>query len=80
VVPAYELIGTAVALATSIASTHGPTLRRVREMYDLARDGTGADALAAERAAVTDGRVAIVDPDGLAERRREVFARGREQH
>jgi enoyl-CoA hydratase len=79
VVPATDLIGAAVALATSIASTHGPTLRRVREMYDLVRDGTGADALAAERESVTDGRVAIADPDGLAERRSAVFSRGRAQ-
>jgi len=79
VVPPTELMGAAAALATNIASTHGPTLRRIREIYDLVRDGSGADALAAERESVVDGRVAIADPDGLADRRSAVFARGRGQ-
>jgi enoyl-CoA hydratase len=76
VVPAADLLGTAVGLATSIASTHEPTLRRVREIYDLARDGAGADALAAERATAAGG---VPVADGLAARRDAVFARGREQ-
>jgi enoyl-CoA hydratase len=78
VVPAADLVATAVALATSIASTHEPTLRRVREIYDLERDGAGADALAAERETAAGG-VSFGDPDDLAARRRAVFARGRDQ-
>jgi enoyl-CoA hydratase/carnithine racemase len=79
VVPASDLLATAVALAASIASTHEPTLRRVREIYDLVRDGAGADALAAERETAAGGRVAIADPAGLADRRAAVFERGRAQ-
>ena len=77
VMPAADLLGTAVGLAASIASTHEPTLRRVREIYDLVRDGAGADALAAERETATGGRVAIAA--GLADRREAVFERGRAQ-
>jgi len=77
VMPAADLLGTAVGLAASIASTHEPTLRRVREIYDLVRDGAGAEALAAERETATGGRVAIAD--GLADRREAVFERGRAQ-
>lgn len=76
VVAAADLLGTAVGLATSIASTHEPTLRRVREIYDLVRDGAGADALAAERATASGG---VPVADGLAARRDAVFARGRSQ-
>jgi enoyl-CoA hydratase len=78
VVPAADLVATAIALATSIASTHEPTLRRGREIYDLTRDGAGAEALAAERETAAGG-VSFGDPDDLAARRREVFARGRDQ-
>jgi enoyl-CoA hydratase len=74
VVPAADLLDAAVGLATSIASTHEPTLRRVRELYDLVRDGTGADALSAER---EPGRVEVAD--GVAVRAEAVFARGRAQ-
>src|SRR5690349_12292119 len=72
VVPAADLVDAAVALATSVASTHEPTLRRVREIYDLGRDGTGADALTAER---EPGRVQVAD--GVAARAEAVFTRGR---
>jgi enoyl-CoA hydratase len=76
VVPAGDLLAAAVGLAASVASTHEPTLRRVREIYDLVRDGAGADALAAERATAAGG---VPIADGLADRRDAVFARGRSQ-
>jgi len=77
VVPAADLVGTAVGLATSVASTHEPTLHRIREIYDAVRDGTGADALAEERRSARGGQVSVAD--GLAARTGEVFERGRSQ-
>jgi enoyl-CoA hydratase len=77
VVPAADLIGTAVALATSVASTHEPTLRRIREIYDTVRDGTGAAALAEERRSAHGGRASVAD--GVADRAAAVFERGRTQ-
>jgi enoyl-CoA hydratase len=73
-----SLVGRAVQLATSVTSTDQGTATRIRELYDLTRDQTAAQALAAE-VALQAGGVAISDPAAFAARRAAVFARGRGQ-
>lgn len=69
VTAADALLPRAVQLATAIAQSHAPTVARIREFYDLSRDGTGTDALAAEvDAAEAAGGLAILDPDTLTRR------------
>lgn len=70
------LIDRAVELAASIGSTDRATLDAVRGIYDQARDGTGADALKREAEYARQG-FHMSDPDGFAERRAALFARGR---
>lgn len=77
-VPHDSLLERAVALAANVTSTDKATAARIRELYDLSRDQTGADTLAAEITMSSDG-VLISDPGGFAGRRAAVFARGRAQ-
>lgn len=76
VVPHEELVGRCVALAASITTTAPETLARIRHLYDLGRDGTGALSLAGEAEAAGTG-LAMEDPEEFATRRAAVFARGR---
>ena len=78
VVPHDRLLPRAVELAQSIATTVPETLRRIREIYDIIRDGTGADGIRAELETAGQG-LALADPAGLAERRRALMDRGRAQ-
>jgi len=78
VVPHDRLLPRAVELAQSIATTVPETLRRIREIYDIIRDGTGADGIRAELETAGQG-LAFADPAGLAERRRALMDRGRAQ-
>jgi enoyl-CoA hydratase len=71
-----SLLERAVQLAASVTSTDQATAARIRELYDLTRDQTGAQTLAAEKALSADG-VLISDPEAFAARRAAVFARGR---
>jgi len=73
-----SLVERAVQLAASVTSTDKATATRIRELYDLTRDQTGAQTLAAEIALSSDG-VLIGDPEAFAARRAAVFARGRTQ-
>ncbi|MEU6432458.1 enoyl-CoA hydratase [Microbispora sp. NPDC046973] len=73
-----RLLPRAVELAQSIATTTPETLGRIREIYDLLRDGTGADGLRAELETGRDG-LTIASPEDFAARRRAVFDRGRTQ-
>jgi enoyl-CoA hydratase len=77
-VPHDSLLERAVALATAVTSTDKATAARIRELYDLSRDQTGAAALAAE-IEISSAGVLISDPGGFAARRAAVFARGRAQ-
>ena len=78
VVPQETLVSTAVGIAESIASTNQVTLDRVREIYGLVRDGSGAAGLAAELE--TAGQTLAIDsPEEFAARRDAVFARARGQ-
>jgi enoyl-CoA hydratase len=77
-VPHDSLLERAVALAAAVTSTDKATAARIRELYDLSRDQTGAGALAAE-IEISSAGVLISDPGGFAARRAAVFARGRAQ-
>jgi len=77
-VPHEALMGRAVQLAASVATTDRATVTRIRELYDVTRDQTGAQTLAAELALSGDG-VQIGDREAFAARRAAVFARGRRQ-
>ena len=76
VVEPDRLIDRAIELAASIGSTDRATLDVVRGIYDEARDGTGAVALAREAEFAQQG-FHMSDPEGFAERRAALFARGR---
>jgi len=78
VVPHDRLLPRAVELAQSIATTVPETLHRIREIYDIIRDGTGGDGLRAELESAKDG-LAIADPQAFAARRRALVERGRTQ-
>jgi len=78
VVPHGELLARSVQIATSIASTAPSTLARIRQTYDVGRDGTGADALGIEAERSGSG-LTVEDPGGFAARRSSVFSRGRAQ-
>jgi enoyl-CoA hydratase len=73
------LLERAVALATSVTSTDRATVARIRELYDVACDRGGAQALAAEQALAGPGGVRVSDPKAFAARRAAVFTRGRAQ-
>jgi len=76
VVPHGELLARCTELAASVASTAPATLARIRQLYDLGRDGTAAESLAAEAEASRAG-FPMEDPGQFAARRAAVFARGR---
>jgi enoyl-CoA hydratase len=78
VVSHAELMTRCVQIAASIASTAPATLARIRQTYDAGRDGTGADALAAEAEHSGSG-LTVEDPGGFAARQLSVFSRGRAQ-
>jgi enoyl-CoA hydratase len=78
VVPHAQLLERAVQLATDVTSTDPTTLARIRGIYRLGADGSGADALAAEQQASAEG-LELADPEQFASRRAAVFARGRQQ-
>jgi len=78
VVPHGELLARCTELAISITSTAPDTLGRVRHSYNLGRDGTGAESLAAE-AKWSEAGLAMEDPGQFASRRAAVFSRGRAQ-
>lgn len=78
VVPHGELLPRCVAVAASIASTAPSTLARIRQAYDIGRDGTGADSLAIEAERSGDG-LTVEDPGAFAARRAALFSRGKGQ-
>lgn len=78
VVPHERLLPRAIELASSIASTTPETLRGIREIYNILRDGTGNDGLQAELETGGDG-LSIAHPEEFAARRQAVLARGRTQ-
>src|SRR5262249_34589929 len=78
VVPHDELLARCTELAVSITGAASGTLGRIRHSYNLGRDGTGADSLAAE-AAWSGAGLVMEDPGQFAARRAAVFSRGRAQ-
>ena len=78
VVPHGELLARCTELAVSITGAASGTLGRIRHSYNLGRDGTGADSLAAE-AAWSGAGLVMEDPGQFAARRAAVFSRGRAQ-
>jgi enoyl-CoA hydratase len=77
-VPHDSLLDRAVQLARNVTSTDKETVTRIRGLYDLTRDQTGAQTLAQEIALSSSG-VMVPDPEAFAARRAAVFARGRAQ-
>lgn len=78
VVEAGGLLSRCEQLAASIAATNRPTVATVREIYNASRDQTGATALTMEAEHAADG-FTMDDPGSFAERRAQVFERGRSQ-
>jgi enoyl-CoA hydratase len=72
------LLNRAVAIAQATATTSRGTLSKVRELYDLVRDGTGGAALQAERDMAAGGLL-LETPQQLDARRAAMLARGRAQ-
>jgi enoyl-CoA hydratase/carnithine racemase len=77
-VPHDELLGRAVALASSVTSTDSGALGRILGLYDIARDQGAGRALEQEQV-IAAGRELVSDPGAFAARRAAVFARGRSQ-
>jgi enoyl-CoA hydratase len=77
-VPHDSLLDRAIELARSVTTTDRGTVTRIRELYDLTRDQSGARTLAREIELSAAG-VSAGDPAEFAARRQAVFARGRSQ-
>lgn len=78
VVPHADLMSTPVQRAIGVTSTDGGTLRRIREIYDLVANGSGADGRRAELES-RGGELALASPEAFAARRDAVVSRGRQQ-
>jgi enoyl-CoA hydratase len=72
------LLPRAVEIATAVGSTTRSTLDRIRGIYDTVRTGTKGDALRIEGEIAAAG-FEMADPDAFAQRREQVFQRGRQQ-
>jgi enoyl-CoA hydratase len=77
-VPHDSLLDRALQLARNVTSTDRETVTRIRQLYDLTRDETGARTLARE-IELSSSSVLVPDPAAFAARRAAVFARGRAQ-
>ncbi len=73
-----RLLPRAVEIATAIASTTRSTLDRIRGIYDDVRAGSAGDAWRIE-GEIAAGGFEMADPDAFAQRREQVFQRGRGQ-
>jgi enoyl-CoA hydratase len=78
VVPHADLVSTAVQRAVDVTSTDAGTVRRIREIYDLVANGTGADGRHAELES-SGGGLTLAAPEDFAARRAAVFSRGKQQ-
>lgn len=76
VVPHRDLLATALGEAEAICATNAPTLRLLRNLYDIARDKSGEEALDMERRLSAAG-LAMDSPEDFAARRDRVIQRGR---
>ncbi len=73
-----QLLPRAVEIATAVGSTTRSTLDRIRGIYDTVRAGSAGDAWRIEGEIAAAG-FEMADPDAFAQRREQVFQRGRGQ-
>ena len=78
VLEADQLLPRAIEIATAIGSTTRSTLDRIRGIYDTVRAGTPGDAWRIEGEIAAAG-FEMADPEAFAQRREQVFQRGRGQ-
>ena len=74
-----QLLPRAIEIASSVATTEPKILSAIRSIYNIQRDGTGAEGLQAEQDFRKPGGFTTADMDTFAARREAVFARGKAQ-